>query len=187
MRLVKMNGGLGNQLFQYIFMRYIEEKGGEQCIIEDLEFCQSTYHNGYEIEKVFSIQHPRLSKLLDQDVIDEMLRITSAPKAANQKPESILTVFKECGMDLFPIQEGNFYTSVCNYSGSIFSTPANEFYPDLLRCTGNLYYYGYWINAGWMAAIANTILKELIFPPLPIPAPPLPTAISLPMVSGSKD
>lgn len=168
MRLVMMNGGLGNQAFQYIFMRYIEEMSGESCIIDDLAFCGKTVsHNGYELEKIFSIKHARLSELLDRDVIDEMLRLTAAPQEAGQKPESILTVFKSCGIDLFPIQEGYMYQDVCNYTGSIFSTPANEFYPDILRCTGDLYYYGYWINARWFASIASKILKEFTFPAPP--------------------
>ena len=168
MRLVMMNGGLGNQLFQYIFMRYIEEKSGESCIIDDLAFCgEKASHNGYEIERIFGLKPNRLSELLDADVVAEMRRVLSAPVAAGKKPESILTIFHDCGMDLFPIQEGNFYKDVCDYTGSIFSTPANGFYPDILRCTGNLYYYGYWINAQWMASIAGTILKELTFPPLP--------------------
>ncbi len=167
MRLVMMNGGLGNQLFQYIFMRYIEEKSGEACVIEDLYFCgDETVHNGYEIERIFGLKHTRLSDLLDADVIAEMRRILST-NGPDGKPESILTVFKSCGIDLFPVQEGNFYRDVASYSGSIFSTPANEFYPDILRCEGDLYYYGYWINAGWMAGIIGTILNELTFPPLP--------------------
>ena len=168
MRIVKMNGGLGNQLFQYIFMRYIEEKSGESCIIDDLDFCSDhVMHNGYEIEKVFSLKPTRLSEQLDRDVIDEMRRLTAANAEPNGKPESILSVFKSCGIDLFPIQEGNFFKDVFNYSGPIFSTPANEFYPDVLRCSGDLYYYGYWINAQWMASIINVILRELTFPPIP--------------------
>ena len=167
MRLVMMNGGLGNQAFQYIFMRYIEEKSGESCIIDDLAFCGKTVsHNGYELEKVFSIKHARLSELLDKDVIDEMLRLTAAPQEAGRKPEGILTVFKSCGIDLFPIQEGSCYQSVRNYSGPIFSAPLNGFCPDILRYTGNLYYYGYWINAQWFNAIRGTILEEFTFPSL---------------------
>lgn len=168
MRIIKMNGGLGNQAFQYIFLRYIEENSGESCIIDDLAFLgEHCSHNGYELEKVFSIRHPRLSDSLDPDVIAEMRRLLSAPKAPGQKGENIISVFKACGVDLFPVQEGNFFRDVIDYQGPIFSTPANAFYPDILRCSGDLYYYGYWINAHWFGGILGKMIRELRFPALP--------------------
>lgn len=33
-----LNGGLGNQLFQYIFARYIEKNSADNCIIDDSAF-----------------------------------------------------------------------------------------------------------------------------------------------------
>lgn len=43
----------------------------------------------------------------------------------------------------------------------------NEFYPDVALFQGDIYYYGYWIGAGYFAAIADKLLKELVFPAIP--------------------
>ena len=76
MRLVMMNGGLGNQAFQYIFMGYIEEHSGVPCIIDDLAFCrEKVSHNGYELEKIFSLKPRRLSQMLSEDVVQEILKL----------------------------------------------------------------------------------------------------------------
>lgn len=54
MRLVYMNGGLGNQIFQYVFFRWLEVETGESCIIDDTAFFGSNVpHNGYELERLF--------------------------------------------------------------------------------------------------------------------------------------
>lgn len=168
MRIVKMNGGLGNQSFQYIFLRYIEENSGETCIIDDLSFLgEHLQHNGYELEKIFSIRHPRLSDSFDPDVIAEMRRLLGMSKVPGQKPENIISVFRACGIDLLPVQEGNTFLDANDYQGPIFSAPLNEFYPDILRCSGNLYYYGYWINGHWFGSILDKMVQEFHFPALP--------------------
>lgn len=168
MRLVMINGGLGNQLFQYIFMRYIEETSGESCILEDLEFFTPDYHhNGFEIDRIFPVKPKRLSELLERDVLDEMLRITLSPITPGGKKKNILKVFQDCGVNLFPVQEGLCFTGATDYDGSIFSVPMNEFSPGIRGFSGDIYYYGYWINANWLAAIGEKILNELTFPPLP--------------------
>ena len=38
MQSIMLNGGLGNQLFQYIFARYIEKNSADNCIIDDSAF-----------------------------------------------------------------------------------------------------------------------------------------------------
>ncbi len=167
MRIVRMNGGLGNQVFQYIFLRYLEEMTGESCIIDDLYFFDNPQHNGYELDRVFSISHPRLSEFFDGNVISEMLALLRPSKEFGQKSEGIIPIFRECGLNVFPIQEGDFYLDAFDYRGPIFSTPANQFYPDILRCTGDLYYYGNWINPYWFESIMSKMIQELVFPPMP--------------------
>lgn len=48
-------GGLGNQLFQYATMLYIEKNFPEVKIIPDFgQYCYNHFHNGIEIQKIFS-------------------------------------------------------------------------------------------------------------------------------------
>ena len=50
MKIILMNGGLGNQLFQYVFYRYIEFATGDICYIDDSAFGGNNIeHNGFEI------------------------------------------------------------------------------------------------------------------------------------------
>jgi len=46
MKIITMNGGLGNQLFQYIFYRFVEVNTGEECYIDTRRLGA---HFGYEI------------------------------------------------------------------------------------------------------------------------------------------
>jgi len=53
MRIAFMNGGLGNQVFQYIFVRYLEESTKTRVLVDDSYFHMNKMHNGYEMEYVF--------------------------------------------------------------------------------------------------------------------------------------
>ena len=51
MKIVLMNGGLGNQLFQYAFYRYIQIATNDICYIDDSAFFgKNVEHNGFENE-----------------------------------------------------------------------------------------------------------------------------------------
>lgn len=52
-----INGGLGNQMFQYAFVLQLREMGHE--VVVDTSFYQCVNnHNGYELESVFGIKEP---------------------------------------------------------------------------------------------------------------------------------
>lgn len=171
MRFIMHNGGMGNQIFQYIFMRYLELQTGEQCIIDDLAFQGAQpEHNGYELERVFSIHHPRISTLFEPDVIQEIHRLIYPPADSGRRRASIISVFQTCGIDLFPVQEGDFYLQVYpDYQGPIFSLLPNHFSPEAAELQGDLYYFGYWINPLYLGHTLDPVLQELTFPPLEDP------------------
>lgn len=166
MRLVMMNGGLGNQAFQYIFMRYIEEHSGEPCIIDDLAFCrEKVSHNGYELEKIFSLKPRRLSQMLSEDVVQEILKLKQPAPGTSHPAHDIVSILRTSGISLNVIQEADLYEHdyhVCLPDAK--SYPINQFSPQILRNHGNLYYYGYWINAYWYEAIMDVINYEFTFP-----------------------
>ena len=59
-------GGLGNQMFQYAFYKYLEySKHGELKLDLSL-FKNYSLHNGYELERVFNIGE----KIADKDEIE---------------------------------------------------------------------------------------------------------------------
>jgi len=143
----------------------MEEKTGIPYLIDDLAFQgEKIHHNGYELEKVFSIHHTRLSDLLDQDVIQEIRRILQSEKQS----QDIVSLFSSYGLDMVLVQEGKCYSSSYpQYHGPSYESVMNEYVPGLAKLEGDLYYYGYWINARWFWEIKDIILKELTFPELP--------------------
>lgn len=54
MIIIKFQGGLGNQMFQYAFYKSLEERGF--LVNADLEaYKKNVYHTGYELERIFSL------------------------------------------------------------------------------------------------------------------------------------
>ncbi|MGN0506373.1 MAG: hypothetical protein ACI4FZ_07410, partial [Lachnospiraceae bacterium] len=78
MKIVILNGGLGNQLYQYTFLRFLETVTREKCIVDDSPFWgENVQHNGYELEKVFRLKLNLLSNYFSEDVRAEMIRLRS--------------------------------------------------------------------------------------------------------------
>ena len=60
---VVINGGLGNQMFQYAFYLSLKHKG-HTCILDNNMFSYVKMHSGYELEKVFGIQETKCTSSL---------------------------------------------------------------------------------------------------------------------------
>ena len=83
MKIVLMNGGLGNQLFQYAFYRYIQIATNDICYIDDSAFFgKNVEHNGFEIEKVFNIKCNLLSDFFDTDINQIQTNVAFAFRAS---------------------------------------------------------------------------------------------------------
>lgn len=157
MRIQLLNGGLGNQVFQYVFARFAERYTlGEAWFFDDSEFFISDYHNGYEIEKVFGIKANLLSNYFDQDVWEEIIRL-------RKEGHSLPQTFADMGLPLSLVAETGDYA----FNGKVMMVPANEFHPEIVQIPEkNLYYHGYWINKHWFAHYREENLAELTFPDL---------------------
>ena len=76
MRVVKMKGGLGNQMFQYAFYKSLKLKN--EKVFFNLEHYRSTKeHNGLEIEKIFNIKlktDTKIEWLLKKNWLTNLIR-----------------------------------------------------------------------------------------------------------------
>lgn len=151
MKIIFMNGGLGNQLFQYIFLRWLEIVSEEEYIIDDSAFCgQGVPHNGYEIERLFGIKKKKLSECFSGKVWESML--------LEKKEKSIPQQLLGSGMALSLIYEsGN-----VKFNGNTIYVNAESMFS--LKTQGNWYFHGYWLNDIFFKAIETIIKKELVFP-----------------------
>jgi hypothetical protein len=55
MKIVKVNGGFGNQLFQYAFYLALTKKYDEAVCLDSLDMANYRIHNGYELEGIFNL------------------------------------------------------------------------------------------------------------------------------------
>lgn len=162
MRIQYLNGGLANQVFQYIFLRFAELSGSAQdnWYFDDSFFFFNHVHNGYELKKVFRIDANLLSNYFEEDVWAEFIQ-------NRKKGISIPQTFKDLGFSMEMIAETTNHSTVNPFNGIIHQLPANEFYPEITRYPGeNIYYHSYWINTSWFRAYEDIFRKELTFPPL---------------------
>lgn len=152
------NSGLGNQVFQYIFSRWIELATGDPCYLDDSAFWgEEVEHNGWEIPKVFPYARPRLlSDFFSTDVWEYMLE-------QYKLGISICQQIKDLGEDITMIAETQDYS----FDGQVLFVPTNEYSPLMAYCKENAYFHGYWINSGWLKKdFYETIRGELVFAPL---------------------
>ena len=61
--IVRIIGGLGNQMFQYAFGRAVSEEFGVDLYLDTSSYDTYSLHNGYELERVFGIDSPVASTL----------------------------------------------------------------------------------------------------------------------------
>ena len=157
MRIQLLNGGLGNQVFQYLFVRFAERYcPGETWYFDDSYFFVSDAHNGYELEKIWGIKANLLSDYFDADVWSEIIRLV---KEGISLPQTFLNM----GLSLSMLAETTGYS----FDGRIMQISANEFHPEVTKIadgSNNIYYHGYWINKNWFSTYRDENLAELTFP-----------------------
>ena len=54
---IKVFGGLGNQMFQYAFFRYLEQKNSD-IVLNISDYKVHNHHQGFELERIFGLSGP---------------------------------------------------------------------------------------------------------------------------------
>ncbi len=159
MKIQFLNGGLANQVFQYIFVRYAELSRPDEkpWILDDSFFFVHDVHNGYELEKVFGLKPNLISQSFDEDVWSYMIE-------QKKEGKSIPQLFLENGTDIYMLAEADNYKQWNPFNGKVLYCRTNEFIPELLDLEGDVYYHGYWINKHYFDTFREQIRSELTFP-----------------------
>lgn len=161
MRIQFLNGGLANQVFQYIFVRFAEKYcPGEQWFLDDSFFFLNDVHNGYELEKVFGVKPRLLSECLSEESWKECIGLKKAGS-------SIPQIFLDKGIPMVMLTENTNFQYMNPFQGKVRLIEANQFDPEIVKIpVENIYYHGYWINKHWLESYKDEILAELQFPAL---------------------
>lgn len=150
MIIVRFQGGLGNQMFQYAFLRSIQHMHPDLEILADLTpYRTARYHCGYELTRVFGIY------------------LKEAPRKTVKQLSPYRPARKGCGLlyriwrKLFPAQL-NEKVVLESYKLEDFTIP---FYDDFFHLDQKKDFYleGFWCNEKYFFDIKEEILKTFSF------------------------
>lgn len=162
MKIQYLNGGLANQVFQYIFVKFAEltHPESDPWFFDDSFFFVNNIHNGYELQKVFGLKLNLLSQTFDTDVWNEFIK-------NKRNGISVPQSFKNLGFNMQMIAEFDNYKEHNPFDGVIHRIPGNMFIPEITNINDEfVYYHGYWLHPKWFSSYANIFRKELTFPPI---------------------
>jgi hypothetical protein len=133
MKIVKIYGGLGNQMFQYAFAMSLAAKGLDDVFIDSSALVGDRVHHGYELDRVFGVA---LSEARPLDVD----RLSSRPSGiAGRIRRKYFT------------KPSHFIDREFRYQG------------ELLSRTGDTYYEGYWQSEKYFKDIEKEIRAGFAF------------------------
>lgn len=137
MNIVQIHSGLGNQMFQYAFYVALKQRHADTKIDVSI-YSHRSSHNGYELERIFSL-HPTHATLLERNQMADV------------------------GKDLFSV-----FRHAIGWkrktTGQLVTEPdpANGWKPELLKAD-NSYFQGYWQTEKYFAEVADRVRKDFTF------------------------
>ena len=138
MRIVKVIGGLGNQMFQFALYKALQKRFPEERVMLDLHCFNGYYkHRGFEIPKIF-------------DVTYEEANWKEVAKVAYPYPHFQCWRF---GSRLLPVRK-TMLQERADYA----------FEPTALTRDGDTYYDGYWQHEEYFMLYRDDILQAYTFP-----------------------
>jgi len=142
MKVIRVCGGFGNQLFQYAFYLRVKHQFNETTKLDIHDMASYDLHNGYELERIFALNENYCSK-------EEKLKV--------QSTKNFFTKF---------IKEVKKYTPFIQRSYIKEKKHLHFSYQesDLGSKNTTTYYRGSWQNPQYFDPIAQELRAKLIFP-----------------------
>jgi hypothetical protein len=136
MKIIKIKGGLGNQMFQFAFYLSVKNKYQNDIVKIDTSFYDNNKaHNGYELKKIFSVN-------ADYAVKKEIEKLT------NSRNNFITKVIRK----LFGGRKTDYIEKNFLYDKTVYSFNNKDKYFD-----------GYWQNPKYFSDIKNIINSYFVF------------------------
>lgn len=138
--IVFLQGGLGNQMFQYAFY-LVKKERGKNVICDGTMLQISTQHNGFELESLFGIQ--------DVVCCTNKLFLRILYKFIVNRDFKWKEIVLKC-------------LALCDLCLVIDSVPS-VYRGDFLNCKNKSYYFGYWQSEKYFIHIRELVLSTFQF------------------------
>ena len=175
MIIVRFTSGLGNQMFQYSFYRFLKDLYRDTPVKADLTwFYANNDHHGYELERIFG-RVPGSGFSVEEAGKGEILKVTGlipnivkgggtgskAFEKFRRYPNRILREFTQKKREPYMIDQ---LSSKINNEDS--ADGSNEMYEKVthLDTTKDWYICGFWIEEKYLYNRLDEIRRQLIFP-----------------------
>jgi hypothetical protein len=133
MKIVKVSGGLGNQLFQYAFARALEERSGDEVFLDLSTYGYANAHNGFELDRLFAVRYRAATEV-------DIERLATRPRGRiSQLRRKYFT------------KPGHHIDRIFRYDPSVFDLQ------------GDRYFEGWWQTERYFRPIAALLRDELRF------------------------
>lgn len=151
--------GLGNQLFHYIFKRYIEEHTGETLIFDDILFLYRFEHNGSELRNI--LPNAKIQFLSDYFSLLIFKQIALIDKNSGV----LISLLKKQEENMFTLSELSIFSyDINDDNGRIYES--YKYHHEILNNKHLFMYYGgFWFNENWFLKqkSVDLLLKEFTF------------------------
>lgn len=174
MKIVICNGGLANQIHQYVFSRYLAEQTGDEVLLDTFFFDKVDAHNGFELDKVFPNAKFKTTreyfgeeewKRFHKDLPD----INYIPKALHQNNYDVKVVISQGA-----ISPDKFFDDPELAKERVLTVDLDSFIrkDGIIQATKDLpcvYFVGYWIRFHFHREVQHLLQDELQLPPIEDP------------------
>jgi hypothetical protein len=133
MKIVKIYGGLGNQMFQYAFALSLASRSAEAVYIDSSDVQSDRLHNGYELSRLFRLSLPEADRR-------DVARLST-------RPRGLITRIRR-----------KYFTKPTHIIDKRYA-----FQSELYEIDGDRYFEGYWQSEKYFANIEDLIRKTFTF------------------------
>lgn len=174
MKIVICNGGLANQIHQYVFSRYVAEKTGEEVLLDTFFFDKVDAHNGFELDRVFpnakfKTTREYFGEEMWKSFHDSLTNLNYIPQALHENGYDVKVI-----IDKGSICSDRFFEDPLLAEEKVLEVETDSFFREDGIIQENkdfpcVYYAGYWIRFHFNRSVKYLLKEELQLPPIEDP------------------
>lgn len=142
MKIVRICGGFGNQLFQYAFFLAIKEKFNEPVKLDAFDMEDYALHNGFELERIFNLN-------ADYCSLDEKKQLQGTKNILTKIVKEIRKHIPFINTSYIKEKKHHHFS----YHPENFGTPNTD-----------IYYRGPWQSPKYFENVEGILREQLVFP-----------------------